>query len=592
MLLKQYLADSKYGLIIPDYAELLSQRNQKRGGNVMRACSGKIILLVMILLSASPMGTAQTAATSAGFSFVAPMGGEIWETGETRGIFWICKTEPGPMVRVLLVQNGSAIRTLASSTAAKNLPNGQGIYQWTIPHDVIPGNNYQIRLESVANSAIAGVSNLFTIQFMKSYIKFDYPMAGISWNAGGLYPLRWSYHGYKWTSMSIFLKRRSGSQIWVVASDISIGQNDQGSYQWKVPSDVPSGGDYYLTFNMKSIRGWDEYGDSGNFSILNSTADFLLLTAPVNNTQWRAGETHAVTWKYPAYLNFKVNVLYELEGDTSTTKYHPIAWEIPVGSNGQGSFTWAIPENLAPGNYLLNIVGNGNNLKDSQKFIVAIPEYIRLLRPKAGETYENGRQLSVVWEFSGAPGPNVGVILKNAGNGATRVIGTNVPLASKIFNWTIPANEPSGQYQISVQSPNKSSYQATSDTFRIVQPASGSLTAPAASDYLHPGVSYAITWNYHVNTTTATAAIDLLKGGKMMRSIAAGVGLPQTQQQSNYGWLVPQNLETASDYQIRINIKDGMALVTAASQAFSIGPELKKIEVPPAIFKPPTMPTR
>lgn len=438
----------------------------------MRSYGGKAVLMVLVLMAVALVSTAQaaTSATNAGISFVAPLGGEKWESNESKGIFWSCTADPGPNVRILLLQNGSAIRTITGSTPAKNLPNNQGIYKWDIPNDVVAGNGYQIRVESITNSAVAAVSNVFAIQYIKPFIRFDYPMPGITLKPGGLYPLHWTYHGYRWAAMSIFLSRRSGGRTWVVASGIPIGKDDQGSFQWKVPNDIPSGGDYYLTFNMESIRGWDPYGDSGNFSILNSSGDFLLLTAPVNNEQWRAGETHAITWKYPSHLNFKVNVIYEMEGDTSATKYHPIAWEIPVGNNGQGSFTWSIPANLAPGNYQLDIVGNGNSLKDSKKFRVAVAEYIRLLRPKANETYENGRQLAVTWEFSGAPGSNVGVILRNLGSGATRVIGTNVPLANKIFNWTIPANEPSGQYRISVQSGDKSSYQATSDVFKIVKP--------------------------------------------------------------------------------------------------------------------------
>ena len=543
----------------------------------MRIISVKAALFAVVLLALMAAAPAQAATTSTapGINVIIPVGGETLEQQATTAIIWNYTVDPGPGVRILLMQNGSAVRTIVANTLSHPPGIPQGTYSWTIPKD-IPDGSYQIKVESLANTAVSGISRPFTIKFIPSYLRFDNPKAGNTLTAGTTVPLVWSYHGYYWNSTTIFLKKRFTNKVWTVASKIPLGSNGKGAYNWQIPADVPTGGDYYLVHAIESVNGWAESGDTGNFTIQNPKMDFLQLTSPVNNPQWRAGAPHTITWKYTPYLNFNVNIGYKTASGNT-----PIVSALPVGSNGAGSYNWNIPEKLAPGEYTLYIVATGGaSLSDSQNFTVNVPESIRVDSPRKDYLFEIGKQLGVVWYYSGEPGPYVNVMLQNWNTGASQVIGQNLAIANKIYHWTIPENTEPGYYRITVQSPAKSSYQATSEVFKIVKPSTVDLIAPETASGWYYGAICKIAWMQHLNTLNATVTIQLKKAGKYVRTIASAVALSQGQQHQSYDWTIPSDLLAGSDYTITITLKDGNFYYEDTGPQFGIGPRLPVFQKP------------
>jgi hypothetical protein len=87
---------------------------------------------------------------------VSPNGGEMWTRGETEVIRW--ETNVLDSVLIDLLQNGSYLLALDT------LPGSHQAYEWEVPADMQPGENYSIQITSESNSDIFGVSdNTFTI---------------------------------------------------------------------------------------------------------------------------------------------------------------------------------------------------------------------------------------------------------------------------------------------------------------------------------------------------------------------------------------------------------------------------------------------
>ncbi len=101
-------------------------------------------------------------------ALASPNGGEAWQVGKPQTIGWNYAGNPGTYVKIELLKNGLAIRTIANS--AKIGANGTGSYSWTPPWKLKPGSDYKIRVTSTSNKQIIDtsdanfISKIFTIR--------------------------------------------------------------------------------------------------------------------------------------------------------------------------------------------------------------------------------------------------------------------------------------------------------------------------------------------------------------------------------------------------------------------------------------------
>lgn len=86
-------------------------------------------------------------------------GGEILKRGTTQTVRWRYTGNPGPYVKVVLVEGSTEVGTATYSTSTAT-----GSYQWAISSGRAPGNDYKIKVQSVNNPTIQDTSNgFFTI---------------------------------------------------------------------------------------------------------------------------------------------------------------------------------------------------------------------------------------------------------------------------------------------------------------------------------------------------------------------------------------------------------------------------------------------
>lgn len=77
---------------------------------------------------------------AAPISLLNPKNGDVWEAGTQNNIIWTSRDITGN-VKIHLFKHYVWLKTLTST------PN-TGLYSWNIPSDLIPGLDYQIKIES------------------------------------------------------------------------------------------------------------------------------------------------------------------------------------------------------------------------------------------------------------------------------------------------------------------------------------------------------------------------------------------------------------------------------------------------------------
>ena len=83
----------------------------------------------------------------------SPNGGEAWTTGESVTITW--DDAIAEQVTIDLFSNGVFVRSIAETTTSS------GQYRWNLSTDLAEGDNYTIRISSIANSALFDESDAF-----------------------------------------------------------------------------------------------------------------------------------------------------------------------------------------------------------------------------------------------------------------------------------------------------------------------------------------------------------------------------------------------------------------------------------------------
>jgi hypothetical protein len=270
-------------------------------------------------------------------SVTSPNGGESWPAGSTQTISWTYTGDPGSNVGIELLKGGSVVGTIASSTSVGD--DGAGSYPWSIPSNLITGNDYQVRVFSTTNAAVVDTSDSdFTLAGMG--IAVVSPDGGEIWPAGVKQTIGWTYTGSPGPYVKIELFK-GGVLNKTLATNAPIGSGGSGSYLWTPPATQTPGTDYRIKVTSTTMSACTDTSD-GNFSI---TAPSLTVTAPNGGESWAAGTKQTIRWSYTGSPGSYVKIeLYKAGALLST-----IRATAAVGSGGSGSYLWTIPATQAAG---------------------------------------------------------------------------------------------------------------------------------------------------------------------------------------------------------------------------------------------------
>jgi hypothetical protein len=248
----------------------------------------------------------------------------------------------------------------------------------------------------------------------------------------------------------------------MIKSITNSAQISDNSYSWTIPEDIIPGIDYSVRITSNTDSSVRDTSD-GYFAF-----GTIIVKAPNGGEVWYVGATsdnplgtYAISWTYTG--NVGASVKLELLDSCACGTPYLITDSTPIGSNGQGSYPWAIPSDpwLAPasGNYILRITSNDNSqFSDTSDSHFTIsepptPPKITITSPIGGETWwaGYGSTGTIKWSSTGDIGPDVKIeLLKGV---LDQIITPSTSASSGSYTWVVtPTQPPETDYQIRVTS--------------------------------------------------------------------------------------------------------------------------------------------
>ena len=172
-----------------------------------------------------------------------PRAGQIWVKGKTNGIRWTGGA-PSSNVRIWLYKGSSVVKTIKSATA------NDGVCYWTVPTGLAVGNNYRIKVKSLAGANV-DYSDYFSIV---EPIVVTRPRAGDQLCQGKICRIRW--RGGR-PDENVKIRLYKGSRL--VRTLKSETAND-GAYNWRIPKGFPYSNKYKIRVNSLACANSDYSG--------------------------------------------------------------------------------------------------------------------------------------------------------------------------------------------------------------------------------------------------------------------------------------------------------------------------------------------
>jgi PKD repeat protein len=200
-----------------------------------------------------------TVTSTGSITVIVPHGGESWTTGSTYGITWTSSGNVGSSVNIELLKGDAIVQTILASTE-----NDGSYSSWTISTGLASGSDYRVRVTSVSDPAISGISNGFfsiTSPAPSASITVTAPNGGESWVAGTKHWISWTSSGSAGSYVTIELLKGD-----IVIQTIVSSTKNNGGYKWTVPKGLVTGTDYRVRVTSVTNPAVTDTGN-GDFTI-------------------------------------------------------------------------------------------------------------------------------------------------------------------------------------------------------------------------------------------------------------------------------------------------------------------------------------
>ena len=181
----------------------------------------------------------------------SPNGGDVINTGDTYNITWDDNISEN--VRIYLYQDNRYNQMITNSTPS------DGSYSWRVPTRLTAGDNYEVAIQSVQKGSIYDYSDSkFTIE-PDNFITVMSPNGGDILNTGDTYNITWDDNIGENVRIYLFQGNRYKQMI-------SNSTPSDGSYSWKVPTNLTTGGNYKVAIQSVEKRSLYDFSNR-DFSI-------------------------------------------------------------------------------------------------------------------------------------------------------------------------------------------------------------------------------------------------------------------------------------------------------------------------------------
>lgn len=248
-----------------------------------------------------------------------------------------------------------------------NVPASQGYYNWTVPSDLPPSDNYRLHIQQIISSAQMGVWDQEAIVISggsggTNYpnIRVTYPNGGERLDTGANYTVRWT-GGPAGGKVNIFLVDMRPEK-YVSNSPMLVGNvSNTGSRSVQIPSNLEPG-QYNLRVACQSCTnitsssvGWIDDSDN-SFTIQNPasvdpTINYLKVRSPNGGETLRLGSSQEISWT-GGQSGWKVNLfIIDADPNKAVTNQRSLMYN---GDNDAHQ-SIVVPSDLTPGDYLIRV---------------------------------------------------------------------------------------------------------------------------------------------------------------------------------------------------------------------------------------------
>jgi hypothetical protein len=266
----------------------------------------------------------------------------------------------------------------------------------------------------------------------------------------------------------------------------------------------------------------------------------ITVTSPAAGNEWCLGSTQTITWTKSGAMQATAGIRLRAEG--SAPGAEPALY-IVDGTANDGSYSWMIPNTVAPGNYFIRVktedgtvVGDSANFKIKScaplmdrppKTILDIEQVgthcMAITSPKAGDTATLYNTVYVKWTKRGTLDANVSVALLRKGKG---VFPGGVTLAastpnSGIFTWDPKSLAPNPGIYVIIVKTLDGKCDAVSEEFTMMETGGIELLTPKGGEVWESGTSHAVTWKRLGNIQTLDILLN--RAGSWTKTLVQGV---------------------------------------------------------------------
>lgn len=369
----------------------------------------------------------------------SPTSGTQLMVGSSMAVMWTSENVVGN-VTLQLLKGGTIISTLASNI------NNDNVQSVLVP-DVADDNDYRVRIVSVTNSSIDGLSDFFTIS--NPGITVLNPSGGEAFASGDMVSVQWLSMG---VTGSVKIELFKGSSLFASLSDLT---TNDGINTVTLPNVTTTANDYSIRVTslvnpaIGDISGQFEIAAQQIFQLTNPSGGETFNNNSFVNVQWNSSFTGTVSIEL-----HKANVFEQV---------------LIASTNDDGTQQVQLPSvQSTSSDYSIKLINNNDNsiFDISNPFTISQTEIISVLTPTSNDIFFVSNQLPITWNSN--IGGNVRIELLETGT-LIHTLSSSTP-NDNAQTFTIPSTLTGGNTcAVRITSLSNPSVSATSSQFQIME---------------------------------------------------------------------------------------------------------------------------
>jgi hypothetical protein len=458
--------------------------------------------------------------TLAGITITAPAQGSFYNNGTDIPVTWVSQLA-GAQVGIDFSRDGGGTWTNVLPIVAN--VNGTNTYTW--PVNELPSDTARLRIRSLSNGRIYGISGLFQL----ADVRVTSPASGADWELRTQKMITWESGGAG-NSVDLFYSYDDGAAWTKIASNVFNGASN--GYLWTV-APYPS-----ATARIKVVSALDPanlFDVSPRFNMAG-----VRVTYPDAGAIWPKGATDAIKWEF-AQAGSQAGIYTTLDGGTN--------WTL-VGNRGLGnrSINWQPTQPTARALARITSLdppawATGVGMTDDSDGFFTIGGVV-VTGPTNGQLFTVQTTNQISWTSAGSAdsgGGEYARIYYTTTGGATSnfiaEVGNNeIYPGINVFQWNIPDTvSPSLNARIIVVA---GPFSGMSPVFTLRGMRMLNPTDTAVWDI---GSTQIISWNHAGLDVDATGYIFLSLDGGVSFDTEAINTLPIYVSAGQYTWAIPSN---------------------------------------------------